>query len=69
MDLWMRRHQVFISFPPNKFYKNDDEYLENLSWWKMNMKKSRQMVKASVRLPDLALARHMTFKDLSEKDF
>ena len=62
---------VICAFLPNKFYKNDDEYLENLS----NVMKSEyeEIVSNGIYLqldcPDLALARHMTFKDLSEQEF
>ena len=62
---------VISAFLPNKFYKNDDEYLENLS----NMMKDEYEeitsngLKLQLDCPDLALARHMTFKDLSEKEF
>ncbi len=62
---------VISAFLPNKFYKNDDEYLENLS----NVMKLEyeEIVSNGIYLqldcPDLALARHMTFKDLSEQEF
>ena len=62
---------VISAFLPNKFYKNDDEYLENLS----NLMKDEYEeitsngLKLQLDCPDLALARHMTFKDLSEKEF
>ena len=62
---------VISAFLPNKFYKNDDKYLENLS----NVMKSEyeEIVSNGIYLqldcPDLALARHMTFKDLSEQEF
>ena len=62
---------VISAFLPNKFYKNDDEYLENLS----NLMKDEyeEITKSGLKLqldcPDLALARHMTYKDISEKDF
>ena len=62
---------VISAFLPNKFYKNDNEYLENLS----NVMKSEyeEIVSNGIYLqldcPDLALARHMTFKDLSEQEF
>ena len=62
---------VISAFLPNKFYKNDDEYLDALS----NIMKTEyeEIVSNDINLqldcPDLALARHMTFKDLTEKDF
>ena len=62
---------VISAFLPNKFYKNDDEYLDALS----NIMKAEyeEIVSNDINLqldcPDLALARHMTFKDLSEVDF
>ena len=62
---------VISSFLPNKFYKNDDDYLENLS----NLMKEEYEeitsngIKLQLDCPDLALARHMTFKDLSEEEF
>ena len=62
---------VISAFLPNKFYKNDDEYLDALS----NIMKAEyeEIVSNDINLqldcPDLALARHMTFKDLSDEDF
>jgi len=62
---------VISAFLPNKFYKNDNEYLDALS----NIMKTEyeEIVSNDINLqldcPDLALARHMTFKDLSEVDF
>ena len=62
---------VISAFLPNKFYKDDDEYLDALS----NIMKTEyeEIVSHDINLqldcPDLALARHMTFKDLSEVDF
>ena len=62
---------VISAFLPNKFYKNDDEYLENLS----NVMKEEYEeitsngIKLQLDCPDLALARHMTFKDFSENEF
>ena len=62
---------VISAFLPNKFYKNDDEYLNSLS--KIMKQEYEEIVSNDVYLqldcPDLALARHMTFKDLSEEDF
>ena len=62
---------VISVFLPNKFYKNDDEYLDALA----NIMKAEyeEIVSNDINLqldcPDLALARHMTFKDLSEVEF
>ena len=62
---------VISAFLPNKFYKDDDEYLEALS--KIMNAEYEEIVSNDIDLqldcPDLALARHMTFKDLSEVEF
>ena len=62
---------VISAFLPNKYYKNDDEYLEVLS--KLMKQEYEEIVSNGIDLqidcPDLALARHMTFKDLSDEDF
>ena len=62
---------VISAFLPNKFYKDDDEYLDALS--NIMTSEYEEIVSNDINLqldcPDLALARHMTFKDLSEKDF
>ena len=62
---------VISAFLPNKFYKDDDEYLDALS--KIMTSEYEEIISNDINLqldcPDLALARHMTFKDLSEKDF
>jgi 5-methyltetrahydropteroyltriglutamate--homocysteine methyltransferase len=62
---------VISAFLPNKFYKNDDEYLSSLS--KIMKQEYEEIVSNDIYLqldcPDLALARHMTFKDLSEEIF
>ena len=62
---------VISAFLPNKFYKNDDEYLEALS--NIMAAEYEEIVSNDINLqldcPDLALARHMTFKDLSEVEF
>ena len=62
---------VISAFLPNKFYKDDDEYLENLS--NLMKEEYEEITNSGIKLqldcPDLALARHMTFKDLSEKEF
>ena len=62
---------VISAFLPNKYYKNNDEYLEVLS--KLMMQEYEEIVSNGIDLqidcPDLALARHMTFKDLSDEDF
>ena len=62
---------VISAFLPNKFYKDDDEYLDALS--KIMTSEYEEIISNDINLqldcPDLALARHMTFKDLSEEDF
>ena len=62
---------VISAFLPNKFYKDDDEYLDALS--NIMTSEYEEIISNDINLqldcPDLALARHMTFKDLSEKDF
>ena len=62
---------VINVFMPNKFYKNDDEYLNKLS--EIMSKEYELIVESGLQLqidcPDLALARHMNYKDLSEKEF
>ncbi len=62
---------VISAFLPNKFYKDDDEYLNALS--KIMTSEYEEIISNDINLqldcPDLALARHMTFKDLSEQDF
>ena len=62
---------VISAFLPNKYYKNNDEYLEALS--KLMKQEYEEIVSNEIDLqidcPDLALARHMTFKDLSDEDF
>ena len=62
---------VINVFMPNKFYKNDEEYLNKLSG--IMAKEYEQITNANLHVqldcPDLALARHMNFKDLSEEEF
>ena len=62
---------VISNFLPNKFYKNDDDYLEALS--KMMKTEYDEIAKNDLLLqidcPDLALARHMTFKNVSDEEF
>jgi len=62
---------VISAFLPNKFYKDDDEYLDALS--NIMAAEYEEIVSSDINLqldcPDLALARHMTFKDLSEVEF
>ena len=62
---------VISAFLPNKFYKDDDDYLNALS--NIMTTEYEEIVSNDINLqldcPDLALARHMTFKDLSEEDF
>ena len=62
---------VINVFMPNKFYKDDDTYLEKLSEimsaeYKLITDNNLQL---QLDCPDLALARHMNYKDLSEEDF
>ena len=62
---------VISAFLPNKFYKDDDEYLDALS--NIMNAEYEEIISNDINLqldcPDLALARHMTFKDLSEIEF
>ncbi len=62
---------VISAFLPNRFYKDDDEYLDALS--NIMTSEYEEIISNDINLqldcPDLALARHMTFKDLSEEDF
>ena len=62
---------VISNFLPNKFYKNNDDYLESLS---RIMKLEYQEITNNdlylqIDCPDLALARHMTFKDFTDSEF
>ena len=62
---------VINVFMPNKFYKDDDTYLEKLS--EVMSAEYKLITDNNIHLqldcPDLALARHMNYKDLSEEDF
>jgi len=62
---------VINVFMPNQFYKNDDEYLEKLS--NIMSAEYELIVQNNFHLqldcPDLALARHMNYKDLSDEEF
>ena len=62
---------VICNFLPNKFYKNDDEYLEKLSdIMKFEYEKITESgLSIQIDCPDLALSRHMIYKEISEKDF
>jgi 5-methyltetrahydropteroyltriglutamate--homocysteine methyltransferase len=62
---------VIALFLPNKFYDTEDKYLEVLSSFMAKEYKSITDAGLVVQLdcPDLALARHMIYKDLSEKEF
>ena len=62
---------VICNFLPNKFYKNDDEYLEKLSdIMKFEYEKIIESgISLQIDCPDLALSRHMIYKDISEEDF
>ena len=62
---------VISNFLPNRFYKNDDDYLVALS--KMMKTEYDEITNNDLLLqidcPDLALARHMTFKNVSDEEF
>ena len=62
---------VINVFMPNKFYKDDDTYLEKLS--EIMSPEYKLITDNNIHLqldcPDLALARHMNYKDLSEEEF
>ena len=62
---------VINVFMPNKFYKDDDTYLEKLS--EVMSVEYKLITDSNIHLqldcPDLALARHMNYKDLSEEEF
>ena len=62
---------VINIFMPNKFYKDDDEYLEKLS--NMMSIEYQAIIQSNLHLqidcPDLALARHMNYKHLSDDEF
>ena len=62
---------VINVFMPNKFYNSDDEYLNKLS--NIMASEYEKITDANIQVqldcPDLALARHMNFKDLSEDEF
>ena len=62
---------VINVFMPNKFYNSEEEYLDKLS--KIMAKEYETITKSEIQVqldcPDLALARHMNFKDLSEDEF
>ena len=62
---------VINVFMPNKFYKDDDTYLEKLS--EVMSPEYKLITDNNIHLqldcPDLALARHMNYKDLSDEEF
>ncbi len=62
---------VINVFMPNKFYSTEDEYLDKLS--NIMAKEYEFITKSNIHVqldcPDLALARHMNFKNLSEDEF
>ena len=62
---------VINVFMPNKFYKDDDTYLEKLSEVMSSEYKliTDNNLHLQLDCPDLALARHMNYKDLSEEEF
>ena len=61
---------VINVFMPNKFYSTEDEYLDKLS--NIMAKEYELITKSDIQVqldcPDLALARHMNFKNLSEDE-
>ena len=62
---------VINVFLPNKYYKNDDEYLDKLSSIMSDEYETitSKNLYLQIDCPDLALARHMNFKDMDEKSF
>ena len=62
---------VINVFMPNKFYNSDDDYLNKLSSIMASEYEKITAANIQVQLdcPDLALARHMNFKDLTEEEF
>ena len=62
---------VIALFLPNKFYENQDIYLETLA--SLMAKEYKSITEAGFLLqldcPDLALARHMIYRHLSDKEF
>ena len=62
---------VINVFMPNKFYSTEAEYLDKLS--NIMAKEYELITKSDIQVqldcPDLALARHMNFKNLSEDEF
>ena len=62
---------VIALFLPNKFYETQDKYLEALAFLMAKEYKSITEAGLLVQLdcPDLALARHMIYKHLSDKEF
>ena len=62
---------VINVFLQNKYYNNDDEYLEKLSSIMSDEyeKITSKNLYLQIDCPDLALARHMNFKDIDEKSF
>ena len=62
---------VIALFLPNKFYENQDKYLETLAFLMAKEYKAITEAGFLVQLdcPDLALARHMIYKHLSDKEF
>ena len=62
---------VINVFMPNKFYQNDDEYLNRLSELMAEEYEyiTNNKLQLQIDCPDLALARHMNYKELSEEEF
>ena len=62
---------VINVFMPNKFYNSDDDYLNKLS--SIMAPEYEKITAANIQVqldcPDLALARHMNFKHLTEDEF
>ena len=62
---------VINVFMPNKYYNSDDDYLNKLS--SIMALEYEKITAANIQVqldcPDLALARHMNFKDLTEDEF
>ena len=62
---------VINVFMPNKFYQSDDEYLKKLSEVMAEEYEyiTNNKLQLQIDCPDLALARHMNYKELTEDEF